>query len=173
MLCISNSHRLVGNGSQGGINYCYSTGSVVGSQKVGGLIGSINFLYPLRGFWDVETSGQKTSAGGTGRTSAQMKNISTYTSAGWDFVGESTNGTADTWRMCANDVDYPRLSWENSQGGDFDCPNGVDLNDLLYLSARWLGTTPTKVGAADATFDGKVNLADFAILSENWLQTAP
>ncbi len=36
-------------------------------------------------FWDTETSGQSTSAGGTGKTTAEIKNISTFTEAGWVF----------------------------------------------------------------------------------------
>jgi hypothetical protein len=158
---------------------CYSTGHVSGSGNIGGVVGYLNTGGSQNCFWDIQTSGQSKAhgenfpIGATGKTTTQMKILSTFSSAGWDFVGESANGTADTWRMCVNNVDYPRLSWEFSQGGDFDCPNGVDLNDLLYLSARWLGTTPAKVGAADSTSDGKVDLSDFAILSENWPQNIP
>lgn len=35
-------------------------------------------------YWDTQTSGQATSAGGTGKTTAQMKSQSTFT--GWDFL---------------------------------------------------------------------------------------
>jgi len=37
-------------------------------------------------FWDTETSGQATSDGGTGKTTAEMKTQSTFTDAGWDFT---------------------------------------------------------------------------------------
>jgi len=97
-----------------------------------------------------------------------MKTISTFTDAGWDFVGESKKGTKDVWRMCADGVDYPRLSWEFSGGGDMDCPDGVTLEDLLYLAGRWMASTPATFGAADANADGRVDLLDLAILSENW-----
>lgn len=118
----------------------------------------------------IETSGLTWGAGGEGKTTAEMKNISTFISAGWDFVGESTNGTADTWRMCENGVDYPHLSWEFSQNGDFSCPNGIALDDLLYLAAHWLATTPETIGSADPTSDGKVDLLDLSILAEQWLK---
>jgi hypothetical protein len=36
-------------------------------------------------FWDTQTSGQTTSRGGIGATTAQMKQQSTYEAAGWDF----------------------------------------------------------------------------------------
>ena len=51
-------------------------------------------------FWDIQTSGQTTSAGGTGMTTAQMKTLSTFTSAGWDFVS--------VWGLAENQT-YPYL----------------------------------------------------------------
>jgi hypothetical protein len=62
------------------------------------------------------------------------------------------------------------LPWEFSHGGDFDCPDGVARNDLLDITARWLTTTPETSGPADANADGKVDLSDFAILAEHWLE---
>jgi hypothetical protein len=47
---------------------------------------------------------------------------------------------------------------------------GVDTNDLVYLSARWLTANPETIGAADSNLDGRVDLADLAILSANWLR---
>lgn len=63
-------------------------------------------------FWDTQTSFQTYSSGGSGITTSKMKTRSTFTNAGWDFVGESANGTADIWKMNADGLDYPRLSWE-------------------------------------------------------------
>ena len=61
--------------------------------------------------WDIETSGQATSAGGTGLTTAEMQTASTFLEAGWDFVGETANGTEDIWWINEG-KDYPRLWWE-------------------------------------------------------------
>ncbi|MBI9038792.1 MAG: T9SS type A sorting domain-containing protein [Bacteroidales bacterium] len=64
-------------------------------------------------FWDTQTSGQSSSSGGTGKTTAEMKTQSTFTDAGWDFVGETTNGTNDYWSIDgSNNNAYPWLSWE-------------------------------------------------------------
>ena len=62
-------------------------------------------------FWDVQTSGQTTSAGGTGKTTAEMQTASTFLKAGWDFMGETANGTEDIWWILEG-KDYPRLWWE-------------------------------------------------------------
>ena len=66
---------------------CYSTGNVVGVEDTGGLLG-----YAIVGeevvrncFWDVETSGQSYSNGGTGKTTIEMMTKRTFVEAGWDF----------------------------------------------------------------------------------------
>jgi hypothetical protein len=94
---------------QGGwIQRCYSTGHVTGSLNTGGLVGSY-WGMTLASFWDTQTSGTTTSAGGTGKTTAQMMTQSTFTAAGWDFVGETANGTNDYWLMTGGS--YPTLTF--------------------------------------------------------------
>ncbi|MCU0913085.1 MAG: hypothetical protein MUC88_00805 [Planctomycetes bacterium] len=83
----------------GSVTGCYSVGSVNGNESVGGLVGS-GWIDGVTGsFWDVQTSGQATSAGGGARTTAQMQAMSDFVQAGWDFVGETANGTHETWQM--------------------------------------------------------------------------
>ena len=90
---------------------CYSAGVVTGVRSVGGLVGS-GCGYDVTGsVWDTETSGQTTSAGGTGKTTAEMRTGATFLDAGWDFVGETANGTEDIWWIDEG-KDYPRLWWE-------------------------------------------------------------
>jgi rhodanese-related sulfurtransferase len=103
---------LVGVNINGSISSCYSTGIVSGVQDVGGLVGisltgnprlgggfSSNTAIVTDSFWDEESSGQDTSAGGTGLTTTQMQDINTYLDAGWDFINETTNGTSDFWLL--------------------------------------------------------------------------
>jgi len=78
------------------ISRCYSAGPVTGETNVGALIG-VTDGEVLACFWDTQSSGQATSAGGTGKTTAEMQKASTFLDAGWDFMGETKNGTADTW----------------------------------------------------------------------------
>ncbi|MHC4751613.1 MAG: GLUG motif-containing protein, partial [Planctomycetota bacterium] len=106
----------VGDNTWGSITTCYSTGSVSGSSRVGGLVG-LNGDNITSGFWDIETSGQATSDGGTGATTAEMHSLSTYLGAGWDFVDEIENGIDNIWWINEGQ-DYPRLWWELSISAD-------------------------------------------------------
>jgi hypothetical protein len=66
------------------ITRCYSAGKVTGLTNVGGLVGIASVRQNIAGsFWDTQTSGQSASIIGQGKTTAQMKTKSTFTS--WDF----------------------------------------------------------------------------------------
>ena len=104
---------LVGyNFINGTITNCYSTASVSGSYNLGGLIG-YDSGDVISSFWDIETSGQTTSSGGTGTTTVEMQTAGTFIEAGWDFVDETANGTEDVWWIIEGQ-DYPRLWWQAS-----------------------------------------------------------
>ncbi|MBP7051422.1 MAG: hypothetical protein KBE65_10445 [Phycisphaerae bacterium] len=103
-------------GTQGAISRCYSTCLVEGPYS-GGLTGfnlGSEEVYVRDSFWDIETSNQVGSAGGTDKTTAEMQNIQTFLDAGWDFVGETANGPNDIWKI-AEGLDYPRLWWETTE----------------------------------------------------------
>jgi hypothetical protein len=93
------------------ITSSYSSCSVSGNLYVGGLVGDNWGGTVTRCFWDTETSSQATSAGGTGKTTAEMQTVTTFLEAGWDFVDETANGTEDIWWINEGQ-DYPRLWWE-------------------------------------------------------------
>ncbi|MCK4522235.1 MAG: hypothetical protein KAU20_06680, partial [Nanoarchaeota archaeon] len=87
---------------------CYSMGAVSGSSSVGGLVGSKTPGGTITDcFWDTQTSGQGSSAGGTGKTTAQMKQQATFTN--WDFD--------DVWDITES-ITYPFLQ-PITGGGDF------------------------------------------------------
>jgi len=92
----------------------YSSGSVTGSSAVGGLLGWNSESIVSNSFWDTETSGQATSAGGIGKTTAQMQDLSTFAGATWDIVAvanPSIRNTSYIWNI-VDDETYPFLSWE-------------------------------------------------------------
>jgi hypothetical protein len=101
--------------NSGTIDRSYSTGSVTGTLYVGGLVGknAESKGSVTHSFWDTQTSGQTTSAGGTGKTTAEMQTADIFFEAGWDFVDETANGTEDIWWINEG-LDYPRLWWEAS-----------------------------------------------------------
>jgi len=107
--------------AEGRISNCYSAGRVTGKASAGGLVGALVNGESHECFWDTQTSGRMESAGGTGKTTAQMQTAGTFLSAGWDFAGETGNGTEDIWWIF-DGRDYPRLSWERVLEDDFeDC----------------------------------------------------
>jgi hypothetical protein len=118
--------RIRSPGTSFSVNNCYSLGQVTGlnSTAKGGLIGIRSSASVNNSFWDTQTSGLATSSGGTGRTTAQMKNIGFYRIANWDFQCETTNGTNDFWGI-NNGIDYPELSWT---GFTQICPGTCSAN---------------------------------------------
>jgi hypothetical protein len=110
----NNVGGLVGeNGGDGTVSNCYSIGDVTGNSVVGGLMGA-SYGTVSNSFWDIQTSGQSTSGGGTGKTTAQMKNIATFSGAAWDITAVANPGTRNPsyiWNI-VNAVTYPFLSWQ-------------------------------------------------------------
>ena len=98
----------------GKVSNCYSAASVSGDEHVGGLVGGNEDRGVSGSFWDIETSGQIISAGGTGKTTAELQTASTFLEAGWDFVNETANGTEDIWWILEGQG-YPRLLWETTE----------------------------------------------------------
>jgi hypothetical protein len=159
------------------IERCFSTG---GASATGGIVNEGGLIAYEWGsgvvaacFWDTQTSGLATSAGGSGvqgKITSDMKTLATFTSAAWDFTNETTNGTNDYWRMCQDANDYPRLNWQ-SVAGDFACPDGVYVEDLGYFAQRWLASdcvSSNSCGGTDMDASGTVTFADFALMAANW-----
>ncbi len=113
----------IGENYNGNVERCYSTGSVTNlaatSPTSKGFIGQVlETGTKANNFWDTQTSLQSTSHpndGATGKTSLQMKSIATFTSAGWDFSGETINGTENIWNIHSTINDgYPFFNWTSS-----------------------------------------------------------
>ncbi|UCD51995.1 MAG: hypothetical protein JSW27_05020, partial [Phycisphaerales bacterium] len=104
-------HHLVGGlvgHSSAAIRDCHATATVIGADSVGGLLGKGRNV--TTSFWNVQTTGQTTSAGGgTGLTMAEMQNTDTFVAAGWEFFGPS-DGPSDVWTV--DTVGFPILWWQ-------------------------------------------------------------
>jgi hypothetical protein len=106
---------LLGVNAEGTVSNSYSSSSVTGNYSVGGLVGD-NYEGTVRNcFWDTKTSGQATSDGGTGKTTAEMQDIATFSDAGWNIIAvasPSTRNSAYIWNIVDGQT-YPFLSWQS------------------------------------------------------------
>jgi len=118
------------------IQNSYATASVAGNLPSGGLVGfDFGGSTVTNSFWDTQTSGQAASDGGIGLTTAEMKQIQTFLTAGWDFLCESTNGNSDYWGIhpAANNG-YPFLSWTGDWISE-NCPVWTGLQNTDWDNA--------------------------------------
>lgn len=148
---------LVGDNYSSPISNCYSTGTVKGQHHVGGLVGDNYFVSVYNSFWDMETSNLTESAGGTGLYTTQMLDINTYLKVGWDFIGESKNGTCQYWTQEPNN--YPLLNILNpSQAPE---PIGLGTLETPYIisNAHDLGMICTRPLAA-YRMEANIDLAE-------------
>jgi uncharacterized repeat protein (TIGR02543 family) len=106
---------LVGMNDWGTISNSFSTGIVSGESHFGGLVGRNTYGSISNSFWDLETSGMEMSDGGTGKTTAEMHDIATFSGAGWNIIavgGPSERNPAYIWNII-DGVTYPFLSWQS------------------------------------------------------------
>jgi hypothetical protein len=93
----------------GTITGSYSTGAVPVTTNTGGLVGYYDSGSVTGSYWDTQTSGQAHSAGSPdlfGKTTAEMKQLATFSGAGWDI--DDAGGTGKLWRIY-NARTYPLL----------------------------------------------------------------
>ncbi len=110
--------------STSAVSNCYSTGAIISntSAYLGAFIGRQVSGAVTASFWDTEASGIPTKgigvlSGGTasvtGKTTAQMKTASTFTSAGWNF--------SQIWKMSQQGsyfAGYPVFMWQDDMATD-------------------------------------------------------
>lgn|GEM_PF-1689004 len=100
---------LIGTNS-GNVSRAYYAGAVSGDGLKGGLIGSQTAGSTTDSYWDAEVSGLTASGGGTGMSTAQMQQQSTYAEAGWDFTGDWAILNGTTYPMWKHDLDKVKLT---------------------------------------------------------------
>jgi hypothetical protein len=140
----------------------YAAGQVKGLASVGGLIGMEVSSSVYDCYWDIDSSGQTTSAGGAGKTATQLKNPSLFVNSPWDST---------IWLMDAGiNNGHPYLSWQNPggtplPGGHVIAPSAGDgspsnpyrmatLENLYWLAKnplRWRGVYCIQVADINAS----------------------
>jgi hypothetical protein len=156
--------------NSGPITNSYAAGKVTSaSSSIGGLIAR---LFPkgevVGSFWDVQTSGQNTSEGGTGKTTARMQTAKTFRDASWDFPS--------IWDIEEGQT-YPFL--RPGLAGDLNGDKKVDLRDFARPAANWSKTCgvttkgkpplPQCPLAGDVNWDKKVDEYDLRVMAAQWL----
>ncbi|WP_337099081.1 S-layer homology domain-containing protein [Paenibacillus sp. YIM B09110] len=143
---------LVGESAHAIVTDSFAAGRVTSaaSTGVGGLIGASIDTAVTDSFWDIETSEQPTSAGGSGaigKLSTEMKSKSTYSAAGvdWDFT--------NTWAMISGTT-YPMFEHE------------LEPAKLASLSVSATGAVLTR---SPADFDSELGL--YTITSNRYIDS--
>ena len=118
--------------NDGVVMKCYANGPVDGIDDLGGLVGgSTDEACALFSFWDIETSGRLTSAGGLGLLTIQMKAAETF--GGWGACTSVALWAVD------DSQDYPALVWEGRAGATiapmqlFDILTGTGTEDDPFV----------------------------------------
>ncbi len=158
---------------------CYSTGVVSGTNdRLGGFTGWRLPNDPNACFWDSDVNSSlnghgenpQPTTGLTGETTANMKKKVTFTDDGWDFKGETTNGSNDYWTI-DEDSDYPVLvDIGVLLTGDMNNDWLVDPNDIdIFFESfkRYQTSTTDSVidWDADLDSDGDIDRKDFNLFS--------
>jgi len=153
---------LIGSVSNGRVWNCYSAGTVSGTSNKGGLVGSglLRCVEDGDCFWDSQIIPTLvgTNTGGTPLPTDEMQDILTYVDAGWDFVGEMTNGTDEIWQIPDEggypilNVDGPGTPPEMRGKGTADDPYLV--SDAAEIKAIWRYPTAYYRLATDIDLSG-------------------
>ena len=142
----SNIGGLVGRASHGEITNSYSTGTVTrasgSATSVGGLIGSVHAsATTAASYWDSQTSGQESSAGGSGvegKTTAELQASFGYTGdfSAWDANLDGMAGNDNPWYF-GSPTEYPTLTYGKiANDVDYDADNDgyIDVENLAQLN---------------------------------------
>ncbi|MFP4523377.1 MAG: hypothetical protein ACLFNM_02405, partial [Candidatus Woesearchaeota archaeon] len=98
--------RVENSFSSGLINCTTAESGLVLANPPGGLVGSLGLSGSVfNSFWDYETSGRLSSAGGLAKTTSQMKDIQTFVDAGWNINYSYGSDLNDG---------YPFLAWQEN-----------------------------------------------------------
>lgn len=141
----------------------YSTGSVPIAEYNSGLATSISFSSTINStgsVWDITTSGQtkETYASGStanGKTTAQMKTLSTFTGLSWAITDgwAEFNASTNIWGICTAVNDgYPFLQWQYTASTiDPTCAGYVDPNPPVINSGGGSSSTVSVTPTPSAT----------------------
>ncbi len=153
--------------NQGVVVVCFSTGEV--PQSGGGLIGSNgNHGTVANCYWDTETSDQSDSAGGDGKTTAELQSPTGYTGAyaDWNVDLDGDGSSDDPWSF-GSPTEYPVLNL-----GTLDIDHG-NLNARPAIEPRanaalCLAVSNGQIGAVNAQIEAGIDVNDTCQTTTLW-----
>jgi hypothetical protein len=171
--------------NDGEINNCYSIGIVNGGSglgNIGGFVGNDVSGSIIYSSYFLDSSGPANGYG-TPLFDYEMKQQASF--VGWDFVGETINGTEDIWCIFEG-YTYPKLAWywcepnspdvgcpgEGGPGGgngkspNYDDKGIVNFIDYAIFAAAWLTENPL----VSLDNDTDVDIYDLKIFCNAWLE---
>ena len=112
-------------------------------------------------FFDSEASNQSTGAGATAKTTAEMKTESTFVDAGWDFLGETANGSEDPWSIGSPvNAGYPYLE-DNPPPAPFITTWTVTADDpSVFIPTRGDGEGDSSAPITRTDYDFTIDWGD-------------
>lgn len=129
--------------NRGKVLNSYTNGTISGNT-MGGFVGYDYDGFYSKCFWDGDINPGLAGIVNSfdpnviKESTSNMRKESTFTDAGWDFVGEIINGNEDIWTIDEG-LDYPRLWWENIDPVELlvelmDYINGLELQQGIANS---------------------------------------
>ncbi len=128
---------LVGNNSTNGlIENVYSSGLVTGNSSVGGLTG-LDTGSMTGGWWNTESSGQASSASGTGLTDPMMRMETSFT--GFDFAATWSITETETFPFLQQNIQSPGPGIPVVLPGAvvLSSPSNDSLNVSTSITLQW------------------------------------
>ena len=140
----------------GSVSTSYATGTVTGNSQYSSNIGGLNGAkrsnsLVSHSYWDRESSGFSTSAGGTGKTTSELQSETSYNDiyTRWDVDVDGSPGNDNPWTFGAADQ-YPVLKYA-----------GMDTTAQFAMQAPGIPTSVTVTVQAD-TLDVSWRAASYA-----------
>jgi hypothetical protein len=150
--CFSTSQVRAAGSDAGGLAGCNTGGTIAASFSAGAVSGKGAFMGGLAGgktpgttrncFWDTQTSKLATSAGGTGRTTAEMMSRETFSRAGWDFMR--------IWKI-SNGRTYPSFRRSNDVPAAVQDMYTADMHTPLAIAAPGVLANDANPGSDNVT----------------------
>ncbi len=182
----------VGYHVKGTINNSFSIGSASSILYNGGFAGSVSAGEVNNCFWDIDASGQSGSAAAQGKHTNEMKTITTFTNANWDFttIWDIQDGTYLSSYPYLRNINYDtpgatpvvnpipgikilcqaNVYFDTHYSSSYPLFNKTQFNDLAEAMKRvCTGTSTLHIAdVGTTTFTGSIDFSDINVVLGNY-----